>query len=93
MIYLDHHATTPCYTRVVEAMLPFFTQHFGNASSAHEVGRVAGEAVEVARAQVAQLLGARAGDIILMRFWRTCLIWPLAPAPLALPALWSHRPC
>lgn len=64
MIYLDHHATTPCDPRVVEAMLPFFTQHFGNVAIAHEAGRVVGEAVEAARAQVAQLLGGRAGDII-----------------------------
>jgi cysteine desulfurase len=64
MIYLDHHATTPCDPRVVEAMLPFFTQHFGNASSTHEAGREAADAVEAARSQVAQLLGARPNEIV-----------------------------
>ena len=64
LIYLDHHATTPCDPRVVEAMLPFFTQHFGNASSTHEAGREAADAVEAARSQVAQLLGARSKEIV-----------------------------
>lgn len=64
LIYLDHHATTPCDPRVVDAMLPFFTQHFGNASSTHEAGREAADAVEAARSQVAQLLGARPNEIV-----------------------------
>ena len=63
LIYLDHHATTPCDPRVVEAMLPFFTQQFGNASSVHAAGRVAAAAVEVARGQVAALIGARSSEI------------------------------
>lgn len=63
LIYLDHHATTPCDPRVVEAMLPFFGAHFGNASSAHAPGRAASEAVENARVEVALLIGARAAEI------------------------------
>lgn len=63
-IYLDHHATTPCDPRVVEAMLPFFTEHFGNPSGAvHSHGKTAEQAVEKARGQVASLLGASPNEI------------------------------
>ena len=65
MIYLDHHATTPVDPRVVEAMLPFFTERFGNAGSKqHRFGWDANEAVEHARKQVAALIGASAKDVI-----------------------------
>jgi cysteine desulfurase len=64
-IYLDSHATTPVDPRVVEAMLPFFTEHFGNASSRnHPFGWKAGKAVEQAREQVGSLIGARFRDIV-----------------------------
>ena len=64
-IYMDYHATTPAHPRVVEAMLPFFTQQFGNASSRnHPFGWDAKEAVETARTQVADLIGAHPKDII-----------------------------
>jgi cysteine desulfurase len=54
-IYLDHHATTPCDPRVVEKMLPFFTEHFGNpASITHAHGRKASIAVEDARFGIAR---------------------------------------
>ncbi|MGB3182855.1 MAG: cysteine desulfurase family protein [Cyclobacteriaceae bacterium] len=57
-IYLDYNATTPVDRRVLEAMLPYFTEHFGNASStAHAYGWDAEEAVDVARHQVAGLIG------------------------------------
>ncbi|HEX6642601.1 MAG TPA: aminotransferase class V-fold PLP-dependent enzyme, partial [Thermoanaerobaculia bacterium] len=53
-IYVDHHATTPCDPRVVEKMLPFFTEHFGNAASiTHAHGRKASLAVEEARFGIA----------------------------------------
>ena len=59
MIYLDNHATTRCDPRVVDAMLPWFSEHFGNPhSGAHEVGRRAGAAVEQAIGQLASLVGA-----------------------------------
>ncbi|MBW4022726.1 MAG: cysteine desulfurase [Proteobacteria bacterium] len=65
MIYLDNHATTPCDPRVVAAMLPWFTERFGNAGSVeHAPGRAAAEAVEEARAQVARLIGAAASEIV-----------------------------
>jgi N-acyl-D-aspartate/D-glutamate deacylase len=58
-IYLDAHATTPVDERVVQAMLPFFTERFGNAASRHQpFGWQAGKAVEQAREQVASLIGA-----------------------------------
>ena len=65
MIYLDHHATTPCDPRVVSAMLPWFTEAFGNAGSVeHEMGRAAARAVEAARDAVAALIGAEPAEII-----------------------------
>src|SRR6478735_8014530 len=65
MIYLDHHATTPVDRRVLEAMLPFFTEKFGNASSKqHRFGWDAADAVERARKQVAALIGAGSKDIV-----------------------------
>lgn len=64
-VYLDHNATTPCDPRVVETMVPFFTQHFGNAASRnHLFGWQAEEAVDHAREQVARLIGAQKQEII-----------------------------
>ena len=64
-LYLDHHATTPVDPRVLQQMLPYFNQVFGNASSRqHAFGWKADEAVEHARHQVAQLIGARAKEIV-----------------------------
>ena len=63
-VYLDHHATTPVDPRVLDAMLPFFTERFGNpASRQHAYGWVADEAVARARAQVAALVGASPGEV------------------------------
>jgi len=64
-IYMDYHATTPVDPRVVQAMVPFFTEHFGNpASRNHAFGWEAEEAVDEARKHVADLIGASAKEVI-----------------------------
>jgi cysteine desulfurase len=63
-IYLDHSATTPLDGRVLDAMLPFLNEKFGNASSVHSFGQEARAAVDKARRQVASLINGRANEIV-----------------------------
>lgn len=63
-VYLDHNATTPLLPEVVDAMLPYLRQHFGNPSSGHVYGVRARRAVDRARAQVAALIGADAEEVV-----------------------------
>lgn len=63
-IYLDYNATTPVDPRVTEAMLPYLTHHFGNPSSGHSYADRPRQALANARAQLADLIGAQAGDIV-----------------------------
>ncbi|MGB3960275.1 MAG: cysteine desulfurase family protein, partial [bacterium] len=63
-IYLDHAATTPVHPRVLEKMLPYFRDQYGNPSSVYRLGREAKKAVEDAREKVAQLIGAEPREIV-----------------------------
>src|ERR1700732_2498921 len=63
-VYLDNNATTPLLPEVLEAMLPYYGEHFGNASSIHHYGQETRGAVERARESVAALLGCRASEIV-----------------------------
>ena len=63
-VYVDHGATTPTDPRVVEAMLPFFTEKFGNASSVHQFGQEARDAVDQARENIAAAIGAKLQEIV-----------------------------
>ncbi len=62
--YLDHNATTPLDARVLEAMLPFLKERYGNASSRHEYGRAARAAIDTAREQVAVAVGAHPTEVV-----------------------------
>lgn len=62
-IYLDHSATTPVSARALEAMLPYFSEHYGNASGIYKQGRVAKQALEEARQTVASILNAKPADV------------------------------
>lgn len=65
LIYLDHNSTTPVHPHVLEAMMPFFSNEFGNAASkTHRFGWYASESVEIARGKVAELIGAEPQEII-----------------------------
>jgi cysteine desulfurase len=63
-VYFDHNATTPIAEEVLEAMMPYLRERYGNASSRHELGTVARKAVDRARAQVAALVGAQPSQVI-----------------------------
>lgn len=62
--YLDHNATTPLDARVLEAMLPFLRERYGNPSSRHEYGRAARAAIDTARSQVAAAVGAHPTEVV-----------------------------
>jgi len=64
MLYLDNAATTPVRPEVLEAMMPYLTRWYGNASSHHTVGEAAADALADARARVARVLALRAGDVV-----------------------------
>lgn len=63
-VYLDYNATTPVAPEVLDAMLPYLREHFGNPSSTHPYGRRAADAVARARSQVAALIGARSEEVV-----------------------------
>jgi cysteine desulfurase len=63
-VYFDHNATTPLEPEVLQAMLPWLAQQFGNASSRHEYGRAARRAIDEAREQVARAIGAHPSEVV-----------------------------
>lgn len=63
-VYMDHNATTPVDARVLEAMVPYFSEHFGNPSSPYDLAATSRAAVDRARAEVAKAIGCDAGDIV-----------------------------
>src|SRR5918999_6597799 len=63
-VYLDHAATTPVRPEVLEVMLPYLTEAFGNPSSAHGFGRAARAGIEQARREIAQAVGAEPNQVI-----------------------------
>jgi cysteine desulfurase len=63
VIYVDHAATTPTRKEVLEEMIPYFTEKFGNASSVHSLGRESRKAVEASREKVAKAIGAQPKEI------------------------------
>jgi len=63
-VYMDHNATTPVDARVLEAMLPYFSEHFGNPSSPYDLAATSRAAVDEARTEVAEAIGCDAGDIV-----------------------------
>jgi len=68
LIYFDNNSTTRAADEVVEAMRPYYTEYYGNPHAAHQMGRRASDAIEIARAQVAQSIGAKAQEI----FFTSC---------------------
>lgn len=90
IIYMDNAATTATRPEVLEAMLPYFTEHYGNPSSIHSVGRDARRAVEKARAQVAAALGAQPREIYFTAGGSESDNWAILCASRALAAKGKH---
>ena len=65
MIYLDNAASTPVHEKVIEEMLPFFREHYGNPSSIHRHGRLANAAIQNARKRIASLINAESNEILI----------------------------
>src|ERR1039458_4721443 len=63
-IFLDYNSTSPVDPRVIEAMRPYFQEHYGNPSSPHQYGRMAGRAIEKSRDQIASLFRVNANEIV-----------------------------
>ena len=70
VIYLDHNATTPVLPEVFEAMRPYFCEEWGNPSSTYKFGSKLKAVIETARAQVAELIGARPTEIIFTCYYK-----------------------
>ena len=89
MIYLDNAATTKISPEVLEAMMPYLTEAYGNAGSLHNLGRQAAKAIDNARQQVADFLNCKPENIIFTsggsdgtEAWNRCNVNPDAPTPI-----------
>ncbi len=89
-IYMDHSATTPVDGAVLQEMLPFFREKFGNASSVHQFGQEAKAAVEEARETIAGFLGASAGEIYFVSGGTEADNWALQGVAMALKNKGNH---
>lgn len=89
-IYIDHAATTPCDKRVVDAMLPYFTNEFGNADSQHFFGRDTANAVAFARDTVAELIGCKSNELYFTGSGTEADNWALKGAALHNRAKGNH---
>ena len=85
MIYLDHAATTPVRDEVLEAMLPYFSQHFSNASSGYAAARASRFAIDRARSEVAAAIGAKSSEIYFTSGGSESDNWALAGVATAHP--------
>ena len=93
-VYLDYHATTPVDPRVLEAMLPYFTEVFGNpASASHQWGWKAQEAVEEARRRVAALIGGTAREVVFTSGATESNNWAIKGVAAAAPPERRHVVC
>lgn len=94
LVYLDYHATTPVDPRVLEVMLPYFTEQFGNpASSSHAFGWKAQEAVEEARRRVAALVGSTAREVVFTSGATESNNWAIKGVAANAPAGRRHLVC
>lgn len=89
-IYLDHAATTPCDKRVLEAMMPYFTEEFGNADSQHFFGRDTAKAVAEARASVAKIINCAPNELYFTGSGTESDNWALKGAALARKSKGNH---
>lgn len=89
-VYIDHAATTPCDKRVVEAMLPYFTNEFGNADSQHFFGRDTANAVAFARDTVAEAIGCKSNELYFTGSGTEADNWALKGAALHNKAKGNH---
>ncbi len=89
-IYVDHSATTPMKREVLDAMLPYFTETFGNASSVYTEGREAKKAVDLAREKVAKAIGAENGEIFFTGSGTEADNWAIRGAAYANRAKGNH---
>ena len=83
-VYIEHASTTPCDKRVVDAMLPYFTDEFGNADSQHFYGRETAKAVAEARATIARLIGAAPNEVYFTASGSEADNWALKGTALAM---------